>query len=194
MTLIFATNNAHKVDEIRYVLKDTFKIKSLVEAGIKIEIPEPHQTLEDNAREKSIVINRLTNQDCFSEDSGLEVAALHGEPGVRSARYSGTGNTRDNIDMLLKNLENSGDRSARFRTVISLIIAGKEYQFEGICEGQIIEEEKGASGFGYDPVFVPAGSSKTFGEMSMEEKAQYSHRKKATDKFVHFLNQYNEQG
>lgn len=193
MTLIFATNNKHKVDEIRHIVNDTFQVESLAEAGIDIDIPEPHHTLEENARQKSFVINRLTNKNCFSEDSGLEVAALNGEPGVLSARYAGTGNPIDNIQKLLKNLRGETNRSARFRTIISLIINSAEYQFEGICEGNILETMKGDNGFGYDPVFIPKGSTKTFAEMAMDEKSQFSHRKKATEKFVQFLNQFDEQ-
>jgi len=190
-TLIFATNNQHKVDEIRSIIGNTFNIITLKEAGIDIDIPEPHDTLQANASEKSATIHNLTQQNCFSEDTGLEVTALNGEPGVKSARYAGEGrNFQDNIDKLLLNLSGKTDRSARFRTVISLIIDDKEYFFEGICIGHIIEAHKGLQGFGYDPVFVPAGSDKTFAEMSMEEKNSYSHRRKATDQLLTFLTNY----
>jgi XTP/dITP diphosphohydrolase len=189
MKLIFATNNEHKVDEIRSILGEKFDIISLKEAGINIDIPEPHDTLEANASEKSKVIYELTGTDCFSEDTGLEVYALAGEPGVKSARYAGEGRSFDaNIEKLLSNLAGKPDRQARFRAVISLLIDGKETQFEGICEGSIIEEKRGKGGFGYDPVFVPEGSVKTFAEMGMEEKAIFSHRAKATEKLVAFLN------
>lgn len=189
MKLIFATNNEHKVDEIRSILGEKFDIISLKEAEINIDIPEPHDTLEANASEKSKVIYELTGTDCFSEDTGLEVYALAGEPGVKSARYAGEGRSFDaNIEKLLSNLAGKPDRRARFRAVISLLIDGKETQFEGICEGSIIEEKRGKGGFGYDPVFVPEGSVKTFAEMGMEEKAIFSHRAKATEKLVAFLN------
>lgn len=189
MTLIFATNNQHKVDEIRSLLTGELNIITLKEAGIDIDIPEPFDTLEENASGKSKTIYDLKGVNCFSEDTGLEVAALDGEPGVKSARYAGESRSFDaNIDKLLINLANKKDWSARFRTVISLIIDGQEKLFEGICEGNIIPERRGDKGFGYDPVFVPIGSNKTFAEMSMQEKAQYSHRAKATEKLVEFLN------
>ncbi|OIR14263.1 Non-canonical purine NTP pyrophosphatase [mine drainage metagenome] len=187
-TLIFATNNQHKVDEIKKVIGDAFNIITLKDAGIEIDIPEPHDSLEKNASEKSSVIHQLTNQNCFSEDTGLEVEALNGEPGVKSARYAGEGkNFQDNIDKLLKNLAGKVNHNARFRTVISLILNNKEYLFEGICEGKIVADQKGENGFGYDPVFIPNGSDKTFAEMTMEEKAVFSHRRKATDKLIEFL-------
>ena len=187
-SLIFATNNQHKVEEIRHVIGDLFTIITLKEAGIDIDIPEPHDTLEANATEKSQTIHRLTKQNCFSEDTGLEVAALNGEPGVKSARYAGDGRDfQQNIDKLLHNLQGIANRKARFRTVISLILHEKEYFFEGICEGEIIEDQKGVVGFGYDPVFVPAGGANSFAEMTMGEKATYSHRQKAMTKLIHFL-------
>lgn len=188
-SIIFATNNKNKVSEIRAVLKDSFQIISLKEAGIDIDIAEPHQTLEENAREKSATIYTITGKDCFSEDTGLEVAALNNEPGVRSARYAGDeSDFKKNTEKLLENLKGHMDRQARFRTVISLMLNGKEYSFEGICNGTITNKEIGTNGFGYDPVFIPEGSTKTFAEMTMDEKNQYSHRKKATAKFAAFLN------
>lgn len=187
--LVFATNNQNKVDEIRAVTGTQFEIITLKEAGIDIDIPEPHDTLEANASEKSHTIHRLTGKNCFSEDTGLEVTALNGEPGVKSARYAGDGRDfQQNVIKLLHNLENKTDRSARFRTVISLILNDKEYLFEGICEGQIISEQKGSQGFGYDPIFVPDGAPLTFAEMTMAEKNKYSHRKKAVAKLIDFLN------
>ena len=191
-SIIFATNNKNKVDEIRSVLKDSFQIISLKEAGIDIDIPEPHETLEENAREKSHTIYTLTGKDCFSEDTGLEVTALNNEPGVRSARYAGDGNDfKKNIEKLLRNMKGVDQRQAQFRTVISLMLQGKEYQFEGICKGTITTKESGNNGFGYDAVFIPEGGTKTFAEMTMEEKNIFSHRKKATSKFVQFLNDLN---
>lgn len=187
-TLIFATNNQHKTDEIRSVIGPSFQIITLQEAGITIDIPEPHDTLEANATEKAQTIHQLTQQNCFSEDTGLEVDALHGEPGVKSARYAGDGRDfQQNINKLLQNLVGNQNRKAQFRTVISLILDNKEYQFEGICTGKITDDQKGNKGFGYDPVFIPDGASKCFAEMSMEEKNQYSHRQKAVTQLIHFL-------
>lgn len=186
--LIFATNNQHKVDEIKVVIGTQFNVVTLKEVGIDIDIPEPHDTLEANATEKSTTIHKMTNENVFSEDTGLEVAALNGEPGVKSARYACDGRDfKANIDKLLLNLEGKSNRAAQFRTVISLILNNQEYFFEGICTGTIISEEKGLQGFGYDPIFVPDGSNKTFAEMTMAEKNQFSHRKKATDKLIAFL-------
>ena len=188
-SIIFATNNENKVVEIRAVLGKKFNIITLKEAGIDIDIPEPHDTLEANATEKSKTIFNLTNKNCFSEDTGLEVEALHGKPGVKSARYAGEERSfDDNIDMLLINLKPFDNKKARFRTVISLILDGKEYFFEGICTGKIISERKGNNGFGYDPVFIPTGSDKTFAEMDMDKKNKFSHRKKAMEKLINFLN------
>jgi len=194
MKLIFATNNQHKAEEVKAVVNQSIEIITLKEAGINIDIPEPHDTLEANATEKSRTIYRLVKTDpgilgCFSEDTGLEVTALNGEPGVRSARYAGEGRSFDkNIEKLLQKLGDKGDKTARFRAVISLIINERETQFEGVCEGKIIDEKRGIQGFGYDPVFVPAGSHKTFGEMDLEEKKTVSHRTKAPEKLVAFLN------
>lgn len=188
-SIIFATNNQNKVEEVRVVLGNRYNIITLKEAGIDIDIPEPHETLEANATEKSKTIFKITRQNCFSEDTGLEVVALNGEPGVKSARYAGESRSfDDNIEKLLTNLRPAENRSARFRTIISLILDGKEYFFEGICTGKIIHERKGDNGFGYDPVFIPDGSDKTFAEMDMTEKNKFSHRKKAMEKLIQFLN------
>lgn len=188
MQLIFASNNANKVQEIQQILPAGITLISLKAAGILIDIPEPHDTLEANAREKSTTIFRLTGQDCFSEDTGLEVMALGGEPGVRSARYAGdAADSAANTAKLLAGLSKISDRRARFRTVISLILAGTEYQFEGICTGHITNFPQGSNGFGYDPVFIPDGATRSFGEMTMEEKKKFSHRRKATDLLVSFL-------
>jgi XTP/dITP diphosphohydrolase len=195
MKLIFATNNQNKVAEIKAALTDGLEIITLKEAGIDIDIPEPHNTLEENATEKSTVIHRLTNQNCFSEDTGLEVAALNGEPGVRSARYAGEpSDGKKNIALLLRNMENVTERQAQFKTVISLILDNVEHQCIGICKGKIIEEEIGEMGFGYDAIFVPDGAAKTFAQMEMEEKNKYSHRKKALVKLIDFLNNYHGKG
>lgn len=188
MTLVFATNNENKVKEIRSVLGAGFSIVTLQEAGIDVDIPEPHDTLEANATEKSETIHRMTGKDCFSEDTGLEIPALQGAPGVLSARYAGEQKSADdNISKVLQQLNGREDRQARFRTIISLILNGKEYQFEGICPGTILKERTGGKGFGYDPIFVPEGATKAFAEMDTAEKNQYSHRAKAFHKLIEFL-------
>jgi len=196
MKLIFATNNQHKVEEIRSVIVNSFlEITTLKEAGIKIDIPEPFHTLEENASNKSKTIYELKAGDpsvigCFSEDTGLEVDALNGEPGIKSARYAGDEKSFDkNIEKLLKKLEGVENRKARFRTVVSLIMYGKESLFEGTCEGTIGYSKKGEQGFGYDPIFVPDGSVHTFAEMKLDEKNEFSHRKKATDKLIAYLSE-----
>lgn len=186
--IIFATNNQHKVDEIRQVLGNRFEIITLEEAGINIDIPEPHDSLEANAREKSSTIFLLTGQDCFAEDTGLEVAALNGEPGVKSARYSGEERSFSaNIEKLLRNMSGQENRRARFRTVISLIMDQQDVQFQGVCEGIITREQRGTNGFGYDPVFIPSGADLTFAEMDTSEKNAFSHRRKAMDKLILYL-------
>jgi len=195
MKLIFASNNQHKTEEIRSVIgpNAAIEIITLEEAGIDIEIPEPFETLEENASNKSKTIYELTRDRpafsaCFSEDTGLEVEDLNGEPGVRSARYAGDEKSFDkNIEKLLHNLHGHTNRSARFRTIISLIIEDKEVLFEGICRGIIIQERRGDGGFGYDSIFVPEGAIHTFAEMNMEEKNRFSHRRKALDKLVAYL-------
>jgi XTP/dITP diphosphohydrolase len=190
MNLIFATNNTHKVDELRAVLPEGFTILSLREAGIDHDIPEPHNTLEGNAREKAEVIHRLTGGDCFSEDTGLEVQALGGAPGVKSARYAGEDRSPTaNSDKLLRDLTGHADRSARFRTIICLCLEGTYHLFEGICTGSIAAAPSGSGGFGYDPVFIPdGGDGRSFAEMSLAEKGLYSHRRKAVDALLAFLN------
>jgi XTP/dITP diphosphohydrolase len=191
MKIIFATNNKNKVEEIKHLSHQKFQIFALQEVGIDIDIPEPHDTLEANATEKSSTIYKLTNEAVFSEDTGLEVHALGGAPGVKSARYAGEGrNMQDNIDKLLHELKDKPSRAAQFRTVVSLIIGGKEYQFEGICKGHITHEMDGSNGFGYDPVFIPEGSNTTFANMDIAEKNKFSHRKKAVQQLIDFLNAY----
>ena len=188
MTLVFATNNENKVKEIRAVLGDRFSIITLQEAGINIDITEPHDTLEANATEKSLTIYNMTGKNCFSEDTGLEIFALNGAPGVLSARYAGEQkSSEDNITKVLTELDGNENRKAQFRTVISLILEGKEHQFEGVCPGTILTARQGGKGFGYDPIFVPDGAHKAFAEMDMNEKNQYSHRAKAFHKLVNFL-------
>src|SRR6185503_6077638 len=193
MKLIFASNNQHKIEELKAFCKnesDNYRIEiiSLKEAGIDIDIPEPHDTLEENASEKSLTIHKLTGKDCFSEDTGLEIEALNGEPGVKSARYAGEGRSfKDNIEKVLNKLSSHSNKKARFRSVISLILEGKETLFEGICNGKIIDSPRGTMGFGYDPIFIPDGSNRTFAEMALEEKNEFNHRAKAAAKLVAYL-------
>ena len=173
------------------IIGDQFNIITLKEAGIDIDIPEPHDTIEANASEKSRTIYNLKKQNCFADDTGLEVDALNGEPGVKSARYAGDEkNFNANVEKLLNNLKEIKKRNAQFKTVISLFFNNKEYLFEGITTGKIIYERRGKNGFGYDPVFVPEGNNKTFGEMELAEKNIFSHRRKATDKLIEFLKQH----
>ena len=191
LSLVFATNNANKVKEMRSVLGEGFEILSLKEAGIDIEIPEPHATLQKNALEKASTIHNLVNQNCFSEDTGLEVFALNNEPGVKSARYAGdSASNTDNINKLLRKLNGMDDRRAQFRTVICLFWDGETHFFEGLCPGVITSKPAGLEGFGYDPVFIPNGDERTFAQMPLEEKNRYSHRKKAMEKLITFLNNY----
>ena len=188
MKLYFATNNLHKVAEVQKILIGDFEILSLKDLGNTIEIPETGDTLEENSRLKVRYLYDTYGLDCFADDTGLEVEALSGAPGVHSARYAGTpGDDRKNVDMLLENLKNAADRNARFRTVITLITDGREKQFEGVVNGKIINERRGNSGFGYDPVFVPNGYVTTFAEMSAEEKNRISHRGISIRKFADFL-------
>lgn len=192
MKLIFATNNENKVQEIRQVVGEQFEIVTLHEAGIDIDIPEPHDTLTANATEKSTVINQLTGLSCFSEDTGLEINALNGQPGVKSARYAGSDRDFEaNVNKVLLQLAGKTDRQARFRTVVSLILNGREYLFEGICEGKILTSKTGSKGFGYDSIFMPDGADKSFAQMEVYEKNIFSHRKKATSALLLFLSKYS---
>lgn len=187
-TIIFATNNEHKIKEIQSLVGSDFTIITLQQAGIDIDIPEPHDTLQENAYEKAITIENLTKQNCFSEDTGLEIEALNGEPGVKSARYAGeTRNFQANIDKVLEKLNVITNRKAQFRTVICLLWNKEVFYFEGICKGVIAEKMYGKEGFGYDPIFIPEGASKSFAEMTMEEKNKFSHRQKAVTKLFTFL-------
>ena len=187
--LIFATHNINKVIEIRSLLPAHLLIKSLADCGITQAIPEPFDTIAKNALEKVRVVSKMVKTNCFSEDTGLEVAALDGSPGVRSARYAGEqASDAENRALLLKNMINNNHRDAQFKTVIALIFNDKEYLFEGICEGVLTENEIGQNGFGYDSLFVPDGTHKTFAEMELSEKNMYSHRKKAFAKLLAFLN------
>ena len=193
LRICFATNNAHKLEEIRAILGSKFKILSLEEIGCNEELAEEHDTLEDNSLQKAEYVFQKYKVACFADDTGLEVDELAGAPGVYSARYAGVQrNPEDNMKLLLKNLEDKSNRNAQFRTVITLIQPSGLNQFEGTVEGTILAERKGKGGFGYDPVFLPKGFSKTLAEMSMEEKNQISHRARATQKLVEFLNRIQD--
>ncbi len=183
-----ATNNAHKVEEIEYLLGDKFEILSLNQIGFEGDIEETGTTLEENSMLKAQYIFEKYGQNCISDDSGLEVSALNNAPGVYSARYAGPQrNHGDNMDLLLKNLENVTNRAACFRTIITLIFEGNVHQFEGEVTGEIIGKKRGSQGFGYDPIFVPTDHQQTFAEMDLNEKNGLSHRAKAIQKMVDFL-------
>lgn len=190
ITLLFASNNRHKAAEINSILGEQFQIVTLADAGIEIDIPEPHDTIAANAAEKSSVIYQLTGKNCFGEDTGLEVEALGGAPGVKSARYAGEKATAaENMDKLQELMKGQTNRKARFVTVISLRLNGEHHLFSGICSGTIAELPAGNDGFGYDPLFIPDGSKQSFAEMSMDEKNKFSHRKKAVQAMITFLQQ-----
>ncbi|MGV3557355.1 RdgB/HAM1 family non-canonical purine NTP pyrophosphatase [Larkinella arboricola] len=188
MTLCFATNNASKLAEISAMLGDQFELKTLQDIGCFEEIPETQDTIPGNSRQKAAHVWDHYQVNCFADDSGLEVDALDGAPGVHSAYYGGHPRSYErNLNLLLTNLAGVSNRSARFRTVITLVIDGQYHLFEGIAEGQILTEPRGTGGFGYDPVFQPDGYDRTFAEMSMDEKAGISHRGQAFKKLVAFL-------
>lgn len=188
MKLVFATNNLHKIKEIQSLLHNSFQILSLADIGFTGEIPEDCSTLEGNASQKAWFIYQRYGFNSFADDTGLEVEALDGEPGVLSARYAGAGkNFDDNITKLLDVMSEINNRNARFRTVISLVIDQQEMQFEGIVRGGILRERRGHQGFGYDPVFRPEGSNLTFAEMDLEEKNKISHRGRAFHQMVSYL-------
>lgn len=185
--LVFATNNEHKLQEVQAILGDRVQLKSLADIGCEVDIPETGSTFEENAGLKSKYIVDHYRVDCFADDSGLEVDALHGEPGVYSARYSGSRDMEKNISFLLEQLDGKMNRQARFKTVISLIIDGQEYLFEGTIAGEILHAKTGDGGFGYDPIFKPNGYSKSFAEMNADEKNAISHRALAVAKLTDFL-------
>ncbi len=195
MELIFATQNQNKLQEIRLILGDSFVLRGLSDLGVTEEIPEDHETLEENASQKAWFIYNKFGLSCFADDTGLEVSALDGAPGVYSARYSRMGHptfhqlepAAGNIKKLLLELEGVSARKAQFRTVISLVLMGKEYRFEGVVEGEITEAPAGVKGFGYDPVFRPEGYEKTFAEMDLSLKNKISHRAIAVNGLVEFL-------
>lgn len=189
LTLVLASNNAHKLDEMRRIAGDRMTILSLADIGCTDDIPETADTLEGNALIKARYVKEHFGYDCFADDTGLEVEALDGAPGVRSARYApGDGHdSAANTALLLRNLEEKSSRKARFRTVIALILGGQEYLFEGIVEGSITEEPHGEAGFGYDPVFRPDGWTETFAQASPERKNAVSHRGRATAALLNFI-------
>jgi XTP/dITP diphosphohydrolase len=188
MKLVFATNNQHKLQEIKQMLNGSFELLCLNDIGCEDDIPENQATLEGNAAEKSFFIYNKYGLNCFADDTGLEIEALNGEPGVYSARYAGEERSAENnMDLVLAKLDKINNRKARFRTVISLVIDGNETQFEGIVDGEILEEKRGETGFGYDPIFKPDESNRSFAEMPMDEKNKISHRGRAIQKLIEYL-------
>lgn len=187
MTFIFATNNRHKLDEVREIM-NSFQIISLSEAGIETDIPEDYETLTENALQKARFIYEKTGMNVFADDTGLEIESLGGRPGVYSARYAGEGcSFADNVKKVLSEMQSMSNRRAAFRTVVALILEGTEYLFEGRVDGRIIEESLGYEGFGYDPVFIPDGYDQTFAQMSSDLKNAISHRARAFQKVLEFL-------
>jgi len=190
--LVFATNNLHKLQEIKEILIDQFEVVSLKEMNFFDEIEEPYETLHKNALQKARVVHQFCGLDVFSDDTGLEVEALNGAPGVYSARYAGVNcSFQDNVKKLLKALNSEENRKAKFRTVIALILNNKEYTFDGVVEGEITKEQSGSEGFGYDPIFKPEGFETTFAEMTSEAKNKISHRGRAVQKLATFLKTKN---
>lgn len=191
MKLVFATNNQHKLDEVRKITAGNTEIVSLSDINCHEEIPETADTLEGNALQKARYIKEHFGYDCFADDTGLEVEVLHNAPGVYSARYAGPGHDSEaNMNKLLHEMEGKENRKARFRTVIALILEGQEYLFEGVVNGTIIKEKKGGSGFGYDPIFMPDTYTQTFAEMGNDIKNRISHRAEAVKKLTAFLSDY----
>ena len=186
--LVFATNNAHKLEEVAAILGDSYKVLSLREIGCEADIPETSDTFASNALQKAQYVKQHFGYDCFADDSGLEVDILDGAPGVYSARYSG-GGSEANMDKLLHNLTGKSERGAQFRTVIALLIGEESRLFEGIVRGTIIEECRGEGGFGYDPIFVPEGYEHTFAQLGSEVKNRISHRAKAVELLAQYLNE-----
>ncbi len=185
--LVFATNNIHKTAEVSALLWPKYKILNLIDIGCLVDIPETGASFAENATLKSTYVVENFNLDCFADDSGLEVEALHNEPGIYSARYSGSRGDELNLNYLLSKMEGVTNRKARFKTVISLMKAGKNYLFEGVINGELRTEPIGSNGFGYDPIFQPNGYTETFAQMPMELKNKISHRAIAMQKLVEFL-------
>lgn len=192
MELIFATNNQHKLEEVQQIVGPSFTLKRLQDIGCNDDIPETGNTFSANASQKSHYIYERYHCTCFADDSGLEIDALNGEPGVYSAHYSGTRDAEQNMQLVLQKLGDNPNRRARFLTVISLIIDGKEHFFEGIIEGHITNEPIGEQGFGYNPIFIPEGYERTFAELDLQEKISINHRAKAIKKMMQFLNTIQE--
>ncbi|WP_298511473.1 non-canonical purine NTP diphosphatase [uncultured Kordia sp.] len=189
MKLVFATNNQNKVNEVQSLLPSHITILSLKDIHCNEDIPETQPTIEGNAIQKAQYVKEHYGYDCFADDTGLEVHALNGEPGVFSARYAGPQrNADDNMNKLLTGLEDKEDRSAQFKTVVALILNGEQHTFPGICKGTIIKEKRGDKGFGYDPIFMADGFTETFAQISLEEKNRVGHRGKAVQKLIGFLN------
>jgi len=190
--IIFATNNQNKLKEVQAQLPDEIKLISLKDIGCYEDIPETQKTIEGNAIQKANYIKMKYNKDCFADDTGLEVMALNGAPGVHSARYAGPEkNSKKNIEKLLSSLEKTANRSAQFKTVIALHYKGELIQFEGICEGKITRTAKGSGGFGYDPIFQPSVKDKTFAELTLKEKNEIGHRGIAVAKLIAFFNKHS---
>lgn len=190
--IVFATNNQNKLKEVQAQLPDEIKLISLKDIGCYEDIPETQNTIEGNAIQKANYIKMKYNKDCFADDTGLEVMALNGAPGVHSARYAGPEkNSKKNIEKLLSSLEKTANRSAQFKTVIALHYKGELIQFEGICEGKITRTAKGSGGFGYDPIFKPTVKDKTFAELTLKEKNEIGHRGIAIAKLIAFFNKHN---
>lgn len=190
MKLIFATSNANKLREIKAIVPPAIQILGLKDMGIDTELPETHETIEENSLEKAEFVSLKYHTACFAEDTGLMIDALDGEPGVYSARYAGEGASfQDNIDKVLNKMKGATNRKAKFKTVITYYSQGKYVQFEGITEGEILTEPKGGDGFGYDPIFKPNGTDKSYAQMTLEEKNTFSHRKKSFELFANHLQQ-----
>lgn len=187
MELVFATRNVNKIKEVKAIVPKSVKIVTLREIGCDEELPETHDTIEDNSLEKAVYVHEKYGVNCFAEDSGLEVQALNGEPGVNSAHFSGSRNTEENIEFLLHQLKGIANRQAQFKTVFTLNIANKKLQFAGNVTGNIALEPRGKNGFGYDPVFIPDGYIHTFAELSAAEKASISHRTKAFNLLIDYI-------
>lgn len=188
MQLVFASNNANKIKEIQQLVPADIQILSLNDIGCNVDIPETADTIEGNAMLKANYVTEHYGYPCFADDSGLEIDALNGEPGVYSARYAGSQrNDNDNMDKVLEKLQPETNRKANFKTIIALNINGEQHLFTGIINGQIINEKRGTNGFGYDPIFTADGYEKTFAELTMEEKSSISHRGKAVKQLVEFL-------
>ncbi|MGM0503650.1 MAG: non-canonical purine NTP diphosphatase [Bacteroidota bacterium] len=194
MEIIFATNNHNKLKEVQQLLAPKINLLSLADVGITGDIPEDYLTLEENALQKARIVHQQTGKDCFADDTGLEIDALNGQPGVLSARYAGEEKDAEkNMQKVLRLLKNINNREAQFRTIIALIIQGKEYLFEGKVKGEILRNKQGREGFGYDPIFKPLGFEESFAQMNINLKNEISHRGKATAKLVHFLRKQEPQ-